>query len=286
MGTSASYSGPKGGNPLIPSWADLPLPGESPGELGAEPAEARPEADPRRDDAPPETVPDPLRLTPLRRAVRRSARAGGSDDGAMRAAARHFASSATGGGDRGARRMGSARRAGDRMVQAFSALATGGGQALARVLRLDSLAGLSTTQVWDRLAEFVCSDGASIDEAIVRVAFFQTLRLEIESGLDDLLQANPEQLSAFFERFIGECVLERLSQDGGSLLEQNGVSAAAAFTHLSTLRAFVVVQVRQRLSASQSRFLPGQIDAGRFDTIVSETLREAITAVGEWGAQG
>lgn len=284
MGTSASYSGPRGSNPLIPSWADLPLPGEVPDEAGAESADGEPETDSRGDDAPPEPVSDPLRLTPLRRAVRRSARAGGSDDGAMRAAARHFASSAMGGGERGARRMGSARRAGDRMVQAFSALATGGGQALARVLRLDSLAGLSTTQVWDRLAEFVCSDGASIDEAIVRVAFFQTLRLEIENGLGDLLEANPEQLSAFFERFIGECVLERLSQDGGSLLEQNGVSAAAAFTHLSTLRAFIVVQVRQRLSASQSRFLPGQIDAGRFDAIVNHTLREAITAVGDWGA--
>lgn len=286
MGTSASYSGPRGGNPLIPSWADLPLPGEAPSEPAAEPTDSRPEADPRGDDASPEPIPDPLRLIPLRRAVRRSARAGGSDDGAMRAAARHFASGAMGGGDRGTRRMGSARRAGDRMVQAFSALATGGGLALAQVLRLDSLTGLSTTQVWDRLAEFVCSDGASIDEAIVRVAFFQTLRLEIENGLDDLLQANPEQLAAFFERFIGECVLERLSQDGGSLLEQNGVSAAAAFTHLSTLRAFVLVQVHQRLSVSQSRFLPDQIDASRFETIVSETLREAIIAVGDWGAQG
>lgn len=284
MGTSASYSGPRGSNPLIPSWADLPLPGEVPGEPSAEPADASPDNNSDGHDTQPEPAPDPLRLTPMRRAVRRSARAGGSNDGAMRAAARHFARSAMGGGERGARRMGTARRAGDRMAQAFSALATGGGQALARVLRLDSLAGLSTTEVWDRLAEFVCSDGASIDEAIVRVAFFQTLRLEIENGLDDLLEANPEQLSAFFERFIGECVLERLSQDGGSLLEQNGVSAAAAFTHLATLKAFVMVQVRQRLSASQSRFIPGQIDAASFDTIVSQALREAITAVGDWGA--
>lgn len=120
----------------------------------------------------------------------------------------------------------------------------------------------------------------------LRVAFFQTLRLEMEEGLGDLLEANPEQLSAFFERFIGECVIERLSQDGGSLLEQSGVSAAAAFAHIATLRAYVTVQVRQRLSGSDSRFLPGQIDAGLFEKIVSEALQEAITAVGEWGEQG
>lgn len=286
MGTSASYSGPKGSNPLIPTWADLPLPGEPSSGTDPEPGSLGPEDESAPRPVPAAPLPEPTRLIPLRKAVRRSARAGGSDDRALRAAARHFASSGMGGGASGARRMGAARRAGGRMAQAFSALAAGGGQALARVLRLDSLAGLSVTQLWDRLADFVCSDGASIDEAIVRVAFFQTLRLEMESGLDDLLEANPEQLAAFFERFIGECVLERLSQDGGSLLEQNGVSAATAFTHLSTLRAFVTVHVRQRLADRQNRFLPQQIDSRSFDAIVSDTLQEAITAVGEWGSQG
>jgi hypothetical protein len=172
------------------------------------------------------------------------------------------------------------------MVQAFAALAAGGASQLAKVLRVDSLSGLTTTQVWDRLADFVCSDGGSIDEAIVRVAFFATLRQEMDGGLLDLLEANSEQLTSFFERFIGECVLERLSQDGGSLLELNGISAATAFTHIETLRSLISVHVRQRLGERTDRGLPRNFDSRQIDAIVTQTLQDAIAAVAEWGDNG
>lgn len=284
MGTSASYGGPRGVNPLIPSWVDTPLPSEvapSPGGDGQQAGGGN------TDDGEPDRTPAPTlgpsRLTPLRSAIRTSARSGGSDGRAMRAAARHFVSKSMGGARRGAQRMGVARRAGGRLVQAFSALATGGATQLARVLQLRSLTGLSATEVWERLAEFVCSDGGSIDEAIVKAAFCQTLKQEMDDGLTDLLDANPEQLASFFEHFIGECVIERLSQDGGSLLEQNGVSAATAFAHMQTLRSLISVFVSQRLAARAGRGLPANYDSQQIDSIVVGTLRDAIAAVGEWG---
>lgn len=287
MGTSASYSGPKGTNPLIPSWVDTPLPGEAVapgGHDGKQAADADGNdgnhVEPDRTPTPPL---GPNRLKPLRTAIRTSARSGGSDGRAMRAAARHFVSKSMGGARRGAQRMGVARRAGGRLAHAFSALAAGGAPQLARVLQLQSLAGLSTSQVWDRLAEFVCSDGGSIDESIVKAAYCQTLKQEMENGLTDLLEANPEQLASFFEHFIGECVIERLSQEGGSLLEQNGVSAATAFAHMRTLRSLVSVFITQRLGARAGRGLPVNYDSRQIDAIVSGTLRDAIAAVGEWG---
>lgn len=286
MGTSASYGGPKGTNPLIPSWVDTPLPGEAAPPADGDGQQAGDGGD-GADDGEPDRTPapslDPNRLKPLRTAIRTSARSGGSNGQAMRAAARHFVSKSMGGARRGAQRMGVARRAGGRMVQAFSALAAGGATQLARVLQLQSLTGLSATQVWDRLAEFVCSDGGSIDEAIVKAAFCQTLKQEMDDGLTDLLDANPEQLASFFEHFIGECVIERLSQEGGSLLEQNGVSAATAFAHMQTLRSLVSVFVAQRLGARAVRGLPANYDSRQIDAIVSGTLRDAIAAVGEWG---
>jgi len=279
MGTSASYGGPKGSNPLIPSWVDTPLPGEA-----ASPAAGNDDGD--QAEATPLPSLNGNRLKPLRAAIRSSARSGGSDSRAMRAAARHFVSKSMGGARRGAQRMGVARRAGGRMVQAFSALAAGGAAQLARVLQLRSLAGLSAPEVWDRLAEFVCSDGGSIDEAIVKAAFCQTLIQEMENGLTDLLEANAEQLASFFERFIGECVIERLSQEGGSLLEQSGVSAAAAFNHMGTLRSLVSVHVRQQLGARSMRGLPTNYDSREIDAVVVGTLQAAIAAVGEWGDNG
>ena len=292
MGTSASYGGPKGTNPLIPSWVDTPLPGEATpvGDGGSQSPTTNPsDADSSQTDT--AQVPQapslgPIRLTPLRSAVRTSARSGGSDGRALRATARHFVSKSMGGAQRGAQRMGSARRAGGRMAQAFSALAAGGPAQLAKVLQLSSLSGLSATQVWDRLADFVCSNGGSIDEAIVRVAFFQTLRQEMDNGLTDLLEANQEQLASFFERFVGECVLERLSQDGGSLLEQSGVSAALAFSHMGTLRSLISVHVQKRLAERDDRGLPKNLSSQQMNTIVTQTLRDAIAAVGEWGDNG
>ena len=286
MGTSASYGGPKGANPLIPSWVDTPLPSEGAPPAGDGGPQAAGGDDGGKDGAPDRTpAPSlgPNRLTPLRRAIRTSARSGGSDGRAMRAAARHFVSKSMGGARRGAQRMGVARRAGGRLVQALSALAHGGASQLARVFQLQSIAGLSATQVWDRLTDFVCSDGGSIDEAIVKSAFCQTLKQEMDDGLTDLLDANTEQLASFFEHFIGECVIERLSQDGGSLLEQNGVSAATAFAHMQTLRSLVSVFVSQRLAARAGRGLPASYDSRQIDSIVVGTLRDAIAAVGEWG---
>ncbi len=286
MGTSASYGGPKGANPLIPSWVDTPLPGEVSPPAGGDGQQAADGGGDTNDGEPDRTpVPSlgPSRLTPLRSAIRTSARSGGSDGRAMRAAARHFVSSSMGAARRGAQRMGVARRAGGRLVQAFSALAAGGATQLARVLQLRSLAGLSATEVWERLAEFVCSDGGSIDEAIVKAAFCQTLKQEMDDGLTDLLDANPEQLASFFEHFIGECVIERLSQDGGSLLEQNGVSAATAFAHMQTLRSLISVFLSQRLAARAGRGFPANYDSQQIDLIVVGTLRDAIAAVGEWG---
>lgn len=285
MGTSASYSGPKGANPLIPSWVDAPFPGEvaSPAKGdGQQPADGSDNSGAGADRTPaPPLVPS--RLTPLRNAIRTSARSGGSDGRAMRAAARHFVNKSMGGARRGVSRMGVTRRAGGRLVQAFSAVAAGGAIQLARVLQLQSLTGMSTIQVWERLADFVCSDGGSIDEAIVKAAFCQTLKKEMDDGLIDLLDANPEQLASFFEHFIGECIIERLSQDGGSLLEQNGVSAATAFAHMQTLRSLISVFVSQRLAARAGRRIPVNYDARQIDLIVVGTLRDAITAVGEWG---
>jgi len=284
MGTSASYGGPRGVNPLIPSWVDAPLPSEvAPSPGGAGQQAGGDDTDDGEPDRTPAPTLAPSRLTPLRSAIRTSARSGGSDGRAMRAAARHFVSKSMGGARRGARRMGVARRAGGRLVQAFSALAAGGATQLARVLRLQSLTGLSATEVWERLAEFVCSDGGSIDEAIVKAAFCQTLKQEMDDGLTDLLDANPEQLASFFEHFVGECVIERLSQDGGSLLEQNGVSAATAFAHMQTLRSLISVFVSQRLAARAGRGLPANYDSQQIDSIVVGTLRDAIAAVGEWG---
>ena len=286
MGTSASYPGPKGTTPLLPSWVDTPLPGESApatgdgGQQGQEGGNGASDGEPVESPAP---SLGPNRLKPLRTAIRTSARAGGSDGPAIRAAARQFVDKSMGGARRGAQRMGVARRAGGRLAQAFAALAAGGPSQLARVLHLQSLGGLSAPQVWDRLSEFVCSDGGSIDESVVKAAFCETLKQEMENGLVDLLEANAEQLASFFERFIGECVVERLSQDGGSLLEQSGVSAAAAFAHMQSLRSLISVFVAQRLGERTGRGLPVNYDSRQIDAIVTGTLRDAIAAVREWG---
>jgi hypothetical protein len=172
------------------------------------------------------------------------------------------------------------------MAQAFSALASGGTAELAKVLRLGSIAGLSPLDVWDRLADFVCSEGGSVDEAIVRAAFCQTLKQEMEDGLADLREANVEQLAGFFERFIVQCVIERISQDGGSLLEQNGVSSAAAFAHVGTFRSLVSVFVRQKLSTRSSRGIEANYNSREINALVRETLQDTIAAVSEWGENG
>lgn len=112
MGTSQSSTGPGGGSPLVPAWAD---------------------------DQPQQPLPPPeaARFAPFRKSLGSAVSSGNRDD--FRKAIGHYARKASGGGGTAARRMGSITQAGAGLFGALAGLPAGTGEIS---IDLGSLAGL------------------------------------------------------------------------------------------------------------------------------------------------
>lgn len=112
MGTSQSSTGPGGGSPLVPPWAD---------------------------DQPQQPLPPPqaARFGPFRKSLGRAVSSGNRDD--YRKAVGHYARKASGGSSSAARRLGSVTQAGAGLFSTLVGGEAGPGEA---GVDLDSLAGL------------------------------------------------------------------------------------------------------------------------------------------------
>jgi hypothetical protein len=218
MGTSSMYGGPRTG--LVPSWADDPVPGGVPspnpavapiapgqgGEVPAAPAGlSLPAAQPDQAGA--------GAFSGARTGFTRFARTGSRS--ALESALSHYVHSGTGGARRAARRMGSSRSAGSRLLGIIRDVERHGAAETLRNLNLPDLAGRPAADVFLVLIEFVCPPGGSIDEAIARQAMLEAICDVAEAGLGDFDALTPVQLEEFFLDFISRSIEGRIVNDIG-----------------------------------------------------------------------
>jgi hypothetical protein len=118
--------------------------------------------------------------------------------------------------------MGSSRQAASNALGVLRAFQRDGvNDTLAR-LNLTELAGRSAREVFLGLTDVVCKDGGSIDEAIARDAWLETVAEVDDLGLTDLDNLSTDQIKEFFVAFIANAVEAKLFQEIGV----NGLKAA------------------------------------------------------------
>ncbi|GAA4334861.1 Qat anti-phage system associated protein QatB [Flaviaesturariibacter amylovorans] len=220
MGTSNAYGGPKGSNPLVPSWlggnaapaaaqpGQAPVtPGANAGAAGAGPgvaaANAGGEAGPTAS------------FTSAKSGFTRFVRSGGAAAGSLHKAASRYAR--TGGAQAATQRMGASRAAAGRFVSFFGA-ASGGGAGLTTALATFNLQGLLNSPVEDILSaliDHICPDGGTIDEGIARSAFVETIIALLDEGID-LDTLTEEQAMHAIGLFIAHSIEGRLCNDIGT----------------------------------------------------------------------
>lgn len=207
MGTSSAFGGQGGGTPLVPSWLDD-------GDAPPATPDGAPPAPPPRPPIPPAA--DPTRFSAARNNFSRFASSGGSDRRSLGRAMSHYVGSSSGGARTAAARMGSARRAGSRLLGFLSdAVARGATEAL-RTLNLDALAGRPIEEIFLGLVDYVCPDGGSIDEAIAREAFIETITDLAGAGITDLDGLTADQMQTVFELYATNAIEARLCNDIGA----------------------------------------------------------------------
>lgn len=283
MGTSNSNGGAGGGTPLIPSWlggdGDGLLPdGNDPG--GNPPGPMPPPLPP----IPPPAAAD--RFTSTRSNFSRFARSGGSDRSSLGRAVSKYVSTAAGGSRTAAQRMGASRAAGSRLLGFLSDAATRSPREALRALNLESLAGRPIEEVFLGLADYVCPDGGTIDEGIVREAFIETVAELAENGITNFDSLSAEQMQTIFELYATHAIEARLCNDIGTKAITLPADPAAAGLVQEQLFDFIRRGVADALTSARSAMQALTSDRVLgFVTQVYEQAFSIMQIMGEEAAQ-
>ena len=216
MGTSSQTSGSASESTLVPTWLDEPDAGPLLGD-GTEDGNEDTQQD-GKDDGPKPPIPEPAqirRFQSARNNFSRFASSGGNDQRALRRAVRDYVRFGTGGSKNAVRRMAPSRSSAGRVLGVLRGLQSDGMQETLRLLNLQNLSGRSVQDIFTGLAEVVCQDGGTIDEAIARDAWLETIAELDQLGVDDLDALTEDQVREIFLNFVAHSIEARLYQEIG-----------------------------------------------------------------------
>lgn len=232
MGTSSSYKGPKGVNPLLPPWADPPPDVPATGDDGTPPP---------TDGVAPESAPTPPARPAVswrgpKQALTRLAHGGGGGGGAgsgsyrstMRSyvRARHGATTA-------ARSAVAGRTATARLGGFLAQGIRDGFAAVARRFGIDHL-GRDVQFVLAAFVDLLSPDGAQLDEAAARKAVIETITELFErydvatNGIEALDHLTEDGMRETITLSIANVIDEKFQQDLASRVEDGRMSERAA----------------------------------------------------------
>ncbi|MFN0279188.1 MAG: Qat anti-phage system associated protein QatB [Pyrinomonadaceae bacterium] len=251
MGTSNSNSGTRGsGTPLVPSWietppgaGDAPIPANGPIEQ-VNPSKVDPVLAPVPPPGPPE------RFTGPRSNFSRFASSGGTNRAALGRSISDYVSKSTGGARNAARKMGSSRVAGGRLLSFLSDVSLRGIQEALRTLKLDSLVGRSIEDVFIGVSDFVCPEGGNVDTNIAREAYFATIAELAANGITDFENLTFEQIQVVFEIFATNAIEARILNDIGNKVISVPESVSDSFNVQEQLEEFIRNAIADALTAA------------------------------------
>lgn len=221
MGTSGSSSGSGSGTPLVPTWLDEPSSGtlpcsDNPNDGAGDDGQTT-QSD-GKDDKPKPPItpaPQPERFRSARTNFSRFAGSGGNDQRALKRAVRDYVRKGTNGSSTAVQRMGISRAAASNALGVFRGIQRDGVQETLRSLNLQNFEGRGVQAVFIGLTEVICQDGGSIDEAIARDAWLETISVLDQFGINDLDSLSSDQIQEVFLNFIAHTVEARLYQEIG-----------------------------------------------------------------------
>ena len=167
---------------------------------------------------------------------------------ALGGALSNYVRNGTGGARRAARRMGSSRAAGARLLGVVRNFQTLGPAETLRQLNLPGLAGRPAADVFVAILEFVCPPGGALDEAIARQAMLETIGDMAEAGVGSFDTLTPDQMQEFFLGFIARSIEGRVMADLGGRGVTLPDDVAAVENAQAQLHDFVTGCTRGQLS--------------------------------------
>ncbi|MCG7872693.1 MAG: hypothetical protein JAZ11_11385 [Candidatus Thiodiazotropha lotti] len=189
-------------------------------------------------------------------------------------------------GSRGSRnatsRMGSSRSTASGALGVFRGFLRDGVENTLRYLNLNDLVGRSAEDLLIGLTDTICQDGGSIDEAIARDAWLETIAELDKFEINDLDSLTTEQVSEVFLAYVAHAIETRLFQDIGV----NGLNVAGSLVEIESfeaqLRSYIHRAVRDSFSSDISQL--SNLQDKEINEIVDQTYREAWELLEAWGS--
>lgn len=204
----------------------------------------------------------------------RFARSGGTDRASLGRALAGYVSSASGGARTAARRMGSSRTAGAKLLNFLSSAVNNGAQQALRSLNLQSLIGRPIEEVFLGLMDYVCPDGGTVDEGIARDAFIETIVDLADGGIADLNALNLEQMEIILELYISHAIEDRICNDIGMHIVTVPADAAKAASVQGELRDFIRRSVADALTNAHAAI--ESLTPAKIGGLVSQIYEQAF----------
>lgn len=248
MGTSSSNSGPAPNMPLLPTWADPPLPIPLPGDQ-TRPITPVPENKPRPSIKP---GTNNQRFRDARGNFTHFVSSGGSDKRSLGRAIRSYVRTSSGGARTAAKRMGASRRTAAKLVGLLAGFQSKGVRETLRTFSLERLVGQPPRQILLALTDVVCKPSGTIDENISRTAFLETMHDLITRNID-LTTLTIEQIGVITAQFISRSIVLSIINHIGMKFDVKAISAEQANKLLRSLNDFVFGVVRDQIQGSIQR---------------------------------
>jgi len=213
MGTSASYTGPTGRNPLLPSW--VPPAGDQDDQGDEIPSPATPDETSLEPQIP-ELIPWSIPKSSLSRFAS-SLRQGSVRQESVKSAIRDFVR-AQGGARRASRAARAGRASAQRLGGFLASVANEGVTAAVSSLGLQEFIGQDVDTVLAALVDRIAPAGAFLEDSAARAATIQTLDKLFqeyavsENGLDALNALDSEGVKQTLQQYIANYIYTRLVQ--------------------------------------------------------------------------
>lgn len=236
MGTSASHDGPKPGVSFDPPWLD---------DIDNPEAPTAPKQNPQAPPTEPLLAP-PARFRSARRSMGDYIRSGSRES--LTKSLGHYSRTGMGGSRNVANRMRHSASVASKLYSSFSSLREGNEPTISTLISNYMTANADVYGLIDAIAEYICSDGGSLDETAPRNS--------ISSALSDLLDKNPDvditalsddSVWSLVSSFLGYEAFSRIQLDIGQGFETGDISLADRVMRLNDMREYLESEISSQI---------------------------------------
>lgn len=237
MGTSISHNGAKSGVSFDPPWLD---------DIDSPEVPAPPLQNPQPTPAEPPLAP-PARFKYARTNMNDYIKSGSRDS--LTRSLGHYSRTGMGGAQNLAKRMRHSASVASKLYSSFSSLRQGNEPTISNIIS-NYKAGITDLYgLIDAIAEYICSDGGSLDETSPRDSVYLALSDLFEKNPDvDITALSDDSIWSLVSSFLGYEAFSRIQLDIGQGFETNIVSLTDRVTRLNDMREYLESEICSQIN--------------------------------------